>query len=154
MYHKVFKQGQPQITDFLQTAEQRQGMDAIDKFAKSKARYPLLGMKLNTGAWTTDMLVPKLFEQEYGQDKACSGWHVEINKGEYKLDIHPITKEERKHSEEKNEDKKDQKENIVSKTASQVGGVVKQMVAAGSSVVKQDKSAHSNDSDSERGNSS
>ena len=37
MFHKVFKQGEPQITDFLQTAEQRQGMDAIDKFAKSKA---------------------------------------------------------------------------------------------------------------------
>jgi len=46
MYHKV-TQGQPQITDFLQTAEQRQGMDAIDRFAKSKARYPLLGMQLN-----------------------------------------------------------------------------------------------------------
>lgn len=47
LFHKVFKQGQPQITDFLQTAEQRQGMDAIDKFAKSKAKYPLLGMRLN-----------------------------------------------------------------------------------------------------------
>ncbi len=35
MYHKVFAQGQ--ITDFLQTAERRQGMDAIDRFAKSKA---------------------------------------------------------------------------------------------------------------------
>ncbi|MFZ0224356.1 MAG: hypothetical protein WAM42_21965, partial [Candidatus Nitrosopolaris sp.] len=46
MYHKVFTQGQPQISDFLQTAEQRQGMDAIDKFAKSKARYPLLGMHM------------------------------------------------------------------------------------------------------------
>ena len=46
-FHKVFTKGQPQITDFLQTAEQRQGMDAIDKFAKSKARYPLLGMQLN-----------------------------------------------------------------------------------------------------------
>jgi ferritin len=46
MFHKVFKQGQPQITDFLQIAEQRQGMDAIDKFAKSKAKYPLLGMQL------------------------------------------------------------------------------------------------------------
>jgi hypothetical protein len=45
-YHKLFKQGQPQITDFLQTAEQRQGMDAIDKFAKSKAKYPLLGSSL------------------------------------------------------------------------------------------------------------
>ena len=78
--------------------------------------------------------------------EACSGWHVEINNGEYKLvryGIHPKTKKERKYSEsnqeEKNKDKKDQKENIVSKTASQVGGVVKQMVEAGSSAVKQDK---------------
>lgn len=154
-------------------------MDAIDKFAKSKARYPLLGMRLNdilifghthrpyidiknkvvnTGAWTTDMLVPKWFEEEYGQDKACSGWYVEINKGEYKLvpyDVHLKTKEERKHSEsnqEKAENKKDQKENIVSKTTFQVGSVVKQMVEAGSSAVKQDKSPHSDDSDSERKN--
>jgi sorbitol-specific phosphotransferase system component IIBC len=47
-----------------------------------------------------------------------------------------------KHSEsnqDKNKDKKDQNENIVSKTASQVGGVVKQMIEAGSSAVKQDK---------------
>jgi sorbitol-specific phosphotransferase system component IIBC len=57
-------------------------------------------------------------------------------------DIHPKTKEELKHSEsnqDKNKDKKDQNENIVSKTASQVGGVVKQMIEAGSSAVKQDK---------------
>jgi hypothetical protein len=68
-------------------------MDAIDKFAKS--RYPLLGMQLedilifghthkpyidyennviNTGSWISDMLVPKWFEEEYEQDKACSGW--------------------------------------------------------------------------------
>ncbi|MGB8937785.1 MAG: hypothetical protein WCC17_22070, partial [Candidatus Nitrosopolaris sp.] len=165
--------------DFLQTAEQRQGMDAIDKFAKSKARYPLLGMQLNdilifghthngptyidiensvvnTGAWIADMLVPKWFEEEYGQDRSCSGWYVEINNGEYKLvpyGIHPKTKEVRKHSEssqeEKNKKKKeDQKENIVSKAASQVGGVEKQMVEAGSSAVKQDKSTHSDDSES------
>jgi UDP-2,3-diacylglucosamine pyrophosphatase LpxH len=160
MYHKLFKQGQPQITDFLQTAEQRQGMDAIDKFAKSKAKYPLLGMQLNdilifghthrpyidiensvvnTGAWTADMLIPKWFEEEYGQDKACSGWYVEINKGEYKLvpyGIRPKTKEDRKNS----ESNQDQKENVVSKAASQVGDVVKQMVEVGSSVIKQDKS--------------
>ena len=177
MYHKVFTQGQPQISDFLQTAEQRQGMDAIDKFAKSKARYPLLGMQLNdilifghthrpyidiensvvnTGAWIADMLVPKWFEEEYGEDKACSGWHVEINNGEYKLvpyGIHPKTEEERKHSESNQEEKKkkkkeEEKENIVSKAASQVGGVVKQMVEAGSSAVKQDKSTHSDDSES------
>jgi hypothetical protein len=70
-------------------------------------------------------------------------------------DVHLKTKEERKHSEsnqEKAENKKDQKENIVSKTASQVGGVVKQMVEAASSAVKQDKSSHSDDSDSERKN--
>ncbi len=81
-----------------QPAEQRKGMDAIDKFAKSKARYPLLGMHLNdilifghthrpyndiqnnvvnTGAWIADMLVPKWFEEEYGQDKACFGWYIE-----------------------------------------------------------------------------
>ena len=97
-FHKLFTKGQPQITDFLQTAEQRQGMDAIDRFAKSKAKYPLLGMKLgdilifghthrpyldsensviNTGAWVADMLVPKWFEEKYGQDNACSGWYAE-----------------------------------------------------------------------------
>jgi hypothetical protein len=90
----------------------------------------------NTGAWTADMLIPKWFE-EYGQDKACSGWYKLVPYG-----IHPKTKEERKHSEsnqDKNKDKKDQNENIVSKTAFQVGGVVKQMIEAGSSAVKQDK---------------
>jgi len=118
MFHKVFTKGQPQITDFLQRAEQRQGMDAIDKFAKSKARYPLLGMQLNdilifghthrpyndiqnkvanTGAWTADMLVPKWFEEEHGQYKACFGWYIELNNGEYKLvpyGIHQKTKVE------------------------------------------------------------
>ena len=176
MYHKVFKQGQPQITDFLQTAEQREGMDAIDKFAKSKARYPLLGMQLNdilifghthrpyidiensvvnTGAWTADMLIPKWFEEEYGQDKACYGWHVEINNGECKLvpyGIHPKTKEERKNAESMKSKKEEQKENIVSKTASQVGGVVKQIIEVGSRTVKQDKSTKSSD-DSEGNNS-
>jgi UDP-2,3-diacylglucosamine pyrophosphatase LpxH len=160
MFHKVFKQGQPQITDFLQTAEQRQGMDAIDKFAKSKAKYPLLGMQINdilifghthrpyidienrvvnTGAWTADMLIPKWFEEEYGQDKTCAGWYVEINNGEYKLlpyGLRPKTEEERKIK----SNQEDQKENVVSKAASQVGGVVKQMVEAGGSVIKQDKS--------------
>jgi len=29
------------------------------------------------------MLVPKWFEEEYGRDKACSGWYVEINNGDY-----------------------------------------------------------------------
>ncbi|MGC2598441.1 MAG: metallophosphoesterase [Nitrososphaeraceae archaeon] len=168
MFHKVFTKGQPQITDFLQIAEQRQGMDAIDKFAKSKARFPLLGMQLNdilifghthrpyndiqnkvvnTGGWLADMLVPKWFEEEYGRDKACSGWYVEINKGEYKLipyGIHRKTKEELKtyesNQQEKNKNEKDgEKENIVSKTASQVGDVVKQMVEAGSSAVKNEK---------------
>ena len=75
-------------------------------------------------------------------------WYVEINNGEYKLvpyGIHRKTKEELKKSEsnqqEKNKSKKeDQKENIVSKTASQVSGVVKQMVEAGSSAIRQDKS--------------
>ena len=94
---KLFKQRQPQITDFLQIAEQRQGMDAIDKFAKSKAKYPLFGMQLNdiyilifghthrpyidignsvinTGTWTRDMLIPEWFEEEYGFDKACCGY--------------------------------------------------------------------------------
>ncbi len=162
-FHKLFTKGQPQITDFLQTAEQRQGMDAIDRFAKSKAKYPLLGMQLsdilifghthrpyldsensviNTGAWIADMLVPKWFEEEHGQDKACSGWYAEINNGEYKLvpyGIHIKTNEERKSSESNNKEKmEDQNENIVSKAASQVGDVVKQVVDAGSSAVKQE----------------
>lgn len=167
MFHKVFTQGRPQITDFLQTAEQRQGMDAIDKFAKSKAKYPLLGMQLNdilifghthrpyldtensvinTGAWLADMVVPKWFEREYGQDKTCSGWYVEINNGEYRLVPYGIRlksnqelKSELNQQETKSE-KEVQKKNIVSKTASQVGGVVKQIVETGSSAAKQDKS--------------
>jgi hypothetical protein len=110
---------------------------------------------VNTGAWTADMLIPKWFEEEYGQDKACYGWHVEINNGECKLvpyGIHPKTKEERKNAESMKSKKEEQKENIVSKTASQVGGVVKQIVEVGSSTVKQDKSTKSSD-DSEGTNS-
>lgn len=86
-FHKLFTKGQPQITDFLQTAEQRQGMDAIDRFAKSKAKYPLLGMQLS------DTLI-------FGHTHRP--W------------------------------------NIVSKAASQVGDVVKRVVDAGSSAVKQE----------------
>jgi hypothetical protein len=91
-------------------------MDAIDKLAKSKAKYPLLGMQLkdtlifgqthrpyndidnkviNAGAWLSDMEVPKWFEDSYGQGNACSGWYIEINHGEYALlpyDIHYIEK--------------------------------------------------------------
>jgi hypothetical protein len=167
MYHKLFKQGQPQITDFLQTAEKRQEMDAIDKFAKSKAKYPLLGMQLNdilifgythgpyidiensvinTGAWTRDMLISEWFEEEYGLDNSGSGWYVEINNGEYKLvpyGIRPKTKEDKKNS----ESNQDRKENVVSKAASQVGDVVKQMVEVASSVIKQDNSAQLDDSE-------
>lgn len=176
MFHKVFTKGQPQITDFLQSAEQRQGMDAIDKFAKSKARYPLLGMRLNdilifghthrpyndvenkvanTGAWIEDMLVPKWFEEEHGQYKPCSGWYIEINHGEYKLvpyGIHKKTEIELKNSESnrqaenKNRNgngKEKEHENIVSKTASQVGDVVKKVVDAGSNAIKQDSSTKS-----------
>lgn len=178
-FHRVFTRGQPQITDFLQTAEQRKGMDAIDKFAKSKARYPLLGMQLdeilifghthrpyidfennviNTGGWLADMVTPRWFEDQYGQDKACSGWYVEINNnGEYKLvpyGIHQKTKEEMRNSElnkqqQEQEQKKDNKnydegkdkqnENIVSKVVSQVGGMVKQVKKAGSGTTKKDK---------------
>jgi UDP-2,3-diacylglucosamine pyrophosphatase LpxH len=171
MFHRIFRQGQPQITDFLQPAEQRKGMDAIDKFAKSKARYPLLGMHLNdilifghthrpyndiqnnvvnTGAWIADMLVPKWFEEEYGQDKACFGWYIELNHGEYKLlpyGIHQKTKAEWENSEsnqqENESEKGEEKENIVSKAAFQVGEVVKQMVEVGSDAVKQDSSTRS-----------
>jgi UDP-2,3-diacylglucosamine pyrophosphatase LpxH len=180
-FHKVFTRGQPQITDFLQTAEQRKGMDAIDKLAKSKARYPLLGMQLddilifghthrpyidyennviNTGAWISDMLVPKWFEEEYGQDKACSGWYVEINSnGEYRLvpyGIHQKTKEEMRNSEfskqrrqqqeelepeQKNNDgdKDGKTENIIGKVASQLGDMVKQVKEAGNSAINKDK---------------
>lgn len=184
MFHRLFTQGQPQITDFLQTPEQRQGMDAIDKFAKSKARSPLLGMQLNdilifghthrpyidhennvvnTGAWISDMLVPTWFEEEYGQDKASSGWYVEVNDGKYNLvpyGIHQKTKEELQSSESnkqqqqkeeqkrnnKNDEKEQEvevnpKENIVSKVVSQVGDMVKQVKEAGSSSIKKDKSS-------------
>jgi UDP-2,3-diacylglucosamine pyrophosphatase LpxH len=135
-FHRVFTRGQPQITDFLQTAEQRKGMDAIDKFAKSKARYLLLGMQLddilvfghthrpyidfennviNTGGWLADMVTPRWFEDQYGQDKACSGWYVEINNnGEYKLvpyGIHQKTKEEMRNSELKKQQQEQKKDN-------------------------------------------
>lgn len=183
MFHRVFTKGQPQITDFLQPAEQRQGMDAIDKFARSKARYPLLGMQLdeilifghthrpyndiensvvNTGAWITNMLVPKWFEEEYGLDKACFGWYVEIKEGEYKLlpyGVHPKTKEEWKNSESKEQEERAKKkleerdQNIVSKAASQVGEVVKQMVEVGSNAVKPDTRTIRSD-DSENKNTS
>ena len=162
-FHKVFRQGQPQITDFLQTAEQRQGMDAIDRFAISKAKYPLLGMQftdilifghthrpyidlennvVNTGAWISNMLVPKWFEEKYGRDKACSGWYVEINNGDCKLlpyGIHTKTNEEYKSSESKQEEhikKGGEHENVVSKAASRVESVVKHVVEAGTSSMK------------------
>jgi UDP-2,3-diacylglucosamine pyrophosphatase LpxH len=177
MFHRVFTQGQPQISDLLQPAEQRQGMDAIDKFARSKARYPLLGMRLNdilifghthrpyndiqnsvvnTGAWITNMLVPKWFEEEYGLDKAPFGWYVEIKQGEYKLlpyGVHPKTKEEWENSESKQRPESDRKkledrdQNIVSKAASQVGEVVKQIVEVGSSAVKPDTGTLADDSE-------
>lgn len=96
-------------------------------------------------AWITNMLVPKWFEQEYGLDKAPFGWYVEIKQGEYSLlpyGVHPKTKEEWESSESKTQEEKRKKEerdqNIVSKAASQVGEVVKQMVEAGSSAVKSD----------------
>jgi hypothetical protein len=117
-FHRVSTRGQPQIADFLQTAEQRKGMDAIDKFAKSKARYPLPGMQLdeilifghthrpyidfennviNTGGRLADMVTPRWFEDQYGQDKACSGWYVKINNnGEYKLVQYGIHQKPRK----------------------------------------------------------
>jgi hypothetical protein len=108
------------------------------------------------------MLVPKWFEEEYGQDKACSGWYVEINNnGEYRLvpyGIHKKTKDELRNS-ELNEQRKQQEEgqeqeqkndgkdrdedsyneSIVSKVASQVGDMVKQVKEAGSSTIKKDK---------------
>ncbi|HEY5631463.1 MAG TPA: hypothetical protein VIR31_05000 [Nitrososphaeraceae archaeon] len=120
-------------------------MNAIDRFTKSKAKYSLLGMQLinilifghthrayidienkvvNIGAWIEDMLVPKWLEEEYGRDKACSDWYVEINNGDHKLLpywIHPKTREAQKHDESMKSNKEEQKENIVSKTASQVG---------------------------------
>ena len=79
-----------------------------------------------------------------GQDKACSGWYVEINNGEYKLlpyGIHTKTNEEYKSSESKQEEqdlgtKEEEHENVVSKAASHVGNVVKQVVEAGTSAVK------------------
>ena len=90
---------------------------------------------INTGAWTSDMLIPEWFEEEYGFDKACSGWYVEINNGEYQLvpyGIRPKTKEDKKNSESNG----NRNENVVSKAASQIGDVVKQMVEGPSSVIK------------------
>ena len=88
------------------------------------------------------MLVPRWFEEKYGQDNACSGWYIEINNGEYKLvpyGIHIKTKEELKSSESHKQEKmEDHHKNIVSKAASQVGDVVKQVADAGSTAVKQE----------------
>ena len=104
----------------------------------------------NTGAWIEDMLVHKWFEEEHGQYKACSGWYIELDNGKYKLvpyGIHQKTETEWKNSESnKQEENKNgnrnrkEHENIVSKTASQVGEAVKQMVDAGSNAIKQDSS--------------
>ena len=82
------------------------------------------------------MMIPEWFEEEYGLDKACSGWYVEINNGEYKLVPYgrrTKTNEDKKNSES---NQKDRKGNVVSKTASQVGDVVKQMVEGASSFIK------------------
>jgi hypothetical protein len=72
-------------------------------------------------------------------------WYIELNNGEYKLvpyGIHQKTKVEWENSEsnqqENKSEKGDEKENIVSKAASQVGEMVKQIVEAGSSAVKKD----------------
>jgi len=168
MFHKVVTQRQPQITESLQPAEDPQGMDSIDKFARSKGRYPMLGMQLNdilifghthrpyndikntvvnTGALIANMQIPKWFEDEYGLDKACFGWCVEIKQGEYKLlpyGVHPKTKKEWENTESRQQEQQSKKEeeqeqNIVSKTASQMGQKIKQVVEKGSSAVKSDK---------------
>lgn len=46
LYHRLAHKRQPSISDLLQSPEQRKDMDAIDKLAKSKAKYPSLGMQL------------------------------------------------------------------------------------------------------------
>jgi UDP-2,3-diacylglucosamine pyrophosphatase LpxH len=105
-FHKLVPGRQIEMGELIQPAEERRDMDSIDKFAKSKAKYPLLGMQLhdilifghthrayadaannviNTGAWISDMLVPQWFKDHYGSDKKCSGWYVKIEKGNYEL---------------------------------------------------------------------
>jgi UDP-2,3-diacylglucosamine pyrophosphatase LpxH len=113
IFHRLVPGRQLEVNDILQPAEQRRGMDSIDKFARSKAKYPLLGMQLedtlifghthrpfvdpanqvvNTGGWISDMLVPAWFKEQPGNDdKECSGWYVRIDRGDYGLvpyDIH------------------------------------------------------------------
>ncbi len=114
IFHRLVPGRQLEVNDLLQPAEERQGMDSIDKFARSKAKYPLLGMQLgdtlifghthrpfadpvnhvvNTGAWISDMLVPSWFRNDHpdNKDKTCSGWYLKIDKGNYELlpyDIH------------------------------------------------------------------
>lgn len=114
IFHKLVPGRQVEINDLVQPAEERQGMDIIDKFAKSKAKYPLLGMQLsdilvfghthrpffdlennviNTGGWISDMMTPAWFKTKYGDDKVCSGWYVKIEMGNCELlpyDIHII----------------------------------------------------------------
>lgn len=114
IFHRLVSGRQLEVNDLLQPAEERQGMDSIDKFARSKAKYPLLGMQLddtlifghthrpfvdltnhvvNTGAWISDMLVPSWFKSSHSEnkDKSCSGWYLKIDRGNYELlpyDIH------------------------------------------------------------------
>ena len=106
IFHKLVPGRQVEINDLLQPAEERKGMDTIDKFARSKAKYPLLGMQLgdilifghthrpffdpqnnaiNTGGWISSMVAPAWFKAKYGNDKVCSGWYVRIERGSYEL---------------------------------------------------------------------
>jgi UDP-2,3-diacylglucosamine pyrophosphatase LpxH len=106
VFHKLVPGRQIEMEDIMQPAEQRKGMDSIDKFARSQAKYPLLGMQLNdtlifghthrpfedlanhvinTGGWVSDMLIPQWFKEHHGNDKKCSGWYAKIEKGNCEL---------------------------------------------------------------------
>jgi hypothetical protein len=120
VFHRLVPGRQIEVDDIVQPAEQRKGMDSIDKFARSKAKYPLLGMQLNdtlifghthrpfedlannvinTGGWISDMPIPQWFKERYGSDKISAGWYVKIENGNCELipyNMHNGTKRDMK----------------------------------------------------------
>ncbi len=126
VFHKLVPGRQIEVEDIVQPAEQRKGMDSVDKFARSKAKYPLLGMQLNdtlifghthrpfedlanqvinTGGWISDMLIPQWFKEHHGNDKKCSGWYAKIDKGNCELIPYNIYIEIKKEIKKESSDK-------------------------------------------------
>lgn len=147
LFHKLVPGRQIEVNDLIQPAEQRKGMDSIDKFARSKAKYPLLGMQLsdtlifghthrpfmdltnqviNTGGWISDMLVPQGFKERYGSDKKCSGWYVKIDKGKYELLPYGIQKVQNNTRINEEKDEAGSRESLIVTTPNELGDKVEE----------------------------